>query len=425
VPRRFNLLLLFLLGVSAVAAAGWLVLDLGRPQTLIVAAGSRNSEGFGLAEAIATVVRSHHPDVAVEVIETGGSLSSSRLLDEGYADLAIVQSDVRVSNRSRLVAVLYPDAYQLIARQSAGIETVADLEGKVVALPTRGSAQFTSFWQLAGHYGLHEDSVRGLPMSNRAAEWALLTGAVDAAFRVRAPGDQVITELVKRADIRLVPIEQAPALHLRNASIVPGRIPKGSYRGHPPLPDRDLPTASVDRLLVAAVDVPEPLVFAVAEVLFERRSELSERSPLATLIRAPDAGGGTTLPIHGGTVRYFERDKPSFFSEQADFLRTMLSLLAIFASMFFGFRNWFQGRQKARASAYNKDLMALLDRARTGELSSGDRRDALEAILVKVVDDLQSERIASDGFDEFSFTWDAVRRLLDETPLTPRTVDPA
>jgi TRAP transporter TAXI family solute receptor len=412
-PRNFNLLLVILVVLVAIGGVGWLLFDQRQAENLVVAAGARSSEGFQLAEAIAAVVSRHFPHITLEVIETGGSLENSRLLDEGHADLALLQADASTSQRGRLLAILYPDAYQLIAHRSAGIENVADLSGKVIALPTQGSAQFTSFWYLAAHYGLTDADLTWLPMSNRSAEWALISNAVDAVFRVRAPGDITVKQLVEQADIQLVPIEQAPALHLRKSSINPGRIPKGSYRGDPPLPERDLPTASVNRLLVADADLSPQTIYAVASVLFERQRELTELSNLASLISVPDTTGGITLPLHEGAAQYFDREKPSFWSEQADFLRTMLSLSAIFASMFFGFRNWFQGRQKDRADQYNKDLLEIYESAERGEHDAAYYRDALADVLKRVVVDLDNDRISSDGFDEFSFTWQAVSRLLE------------
>ncbi len=411
--RTFNLLLVAVAALVAVGAVGWLAFQERQSQTLIIAAGGRASEGFALAEAIARVVNANHRDLELEVIETGGSLENARLMDAGYADLALLQADAAASNNARLVAILYPDAYQLIVRRDAGIGSVADLAGRSVALPSRGSAQFTSFWYLASHYGLTEGDLDWLSMSARSAEWALIVGAVDAVFRVRAPGDESVRELVEQADITIVPILQAPALHLRKSAINSGRIPKGSYRGNPPLPEEDLPTATVDRLLVARNDLPASVVYTISTVLFERQRALSEQSSLASLIRAPDFTSGTTLPLHAGAAQYFAREEPGFWSEQADFLRTVLSLTAIFASMFFGFRNWFQGRQKDRADAYNKDLLALYESAKAGDHDVGHYRSALGDILIKVVDDLDNDRISSEGFDEFSFTWQAVNELLE------------
>jgi TRAP transporter TAXI family solute receptor len=412
--ERLNILFLTLFVLLLVGAGAYIYLDTSREDRLIIAAGARSSEGFQLVEAIAEVVRRHHPKLDIEVIETGGSLDSSRLIDEGRADLAMMQADGGSTVSGRLIASLYPDAYHLIVRRDAQIEDVSDLRGKTIALPSRGSAQHTSFWFLASHYGLSESSLTSLPMSNRAAEWALISGAVDAVFRVRAPGDNTVRHLIERADIALVPIEQAQALHLRKPAIRPGSIPKGSYRGSPPLPQQDLETASVHRWLVASENVPSKVVYQITSVLFERRRELSELNTLASLISAPEVGAGTHLPLHEGAAKYYDREKPSVWSEQANFLRTLVSMIAIFGSMIFAFRNWYQSAQKNRGDAYNKNLLALYESAKKREHPDEYYQRELGNILTVVVDDLDNDRISRVGFDEFSFTWRAVSQLLNQ-----------
>lgn len=414
--ERLNLLILVILTLVIGGVGGYLYLNSVREHNLVIAAGARNSEGFRLVEAIAEVVSRHDSRLRIDVIETAGSLDNSRLIDEGYADLATLQADGSKSMSGRLIANLYAGAYHLIVRRSAEIESVADLEGKTIALPSKGSAQHTSFWFLANHYGLSESSMTALPMSNRAASWALISGAVDAVFRVRVPGDASINDLIEREDVALVPIEQAPALHLRKPAIQPGMIPRGTYRGHPPLPRRDLETASVGEWLVASSDLPSRVVYQITAILFERRRELIELNPLASSITAPEARIGTHLPLHEGALKYYDREKPSVWNEQADFLRTLISLFAVFASMIFAFRNWLQSAQKNRADGYNQDLISLYETAKRGEQSRGFYRDEIANILIRVVDDLDNDRISRAGFDEFSFTWQAVRQLLDSLP---------
>jgi TRAP transporter TAXI family solute receptor len=423
--QRLNLFFLVLLTFIICGVGGYVYFDTVREDHLIIAAGARNREGFRLVEAIAEVVSRHDPRLHIDVIETAGSLDNSRLIDEGYADLATLQADGSKSLASRLIANLYPGAYHLIVRRDAQIENVADLEGKTIALPSKGSAQHTSFWYLANHYGLTESSMTALPMSDRAAEWALISGAVEAVFRVRAPGDESVRELIERADIALIPIEQAPALHLRSLAIQPGMIPKGSYSGNPPLPRNDLETASVEVLLVASADLPAGVVYRIASVLFERRRELSELNALASLITAPEVSSGTHLPLHQGAIRYYDREKPSFWSEQADLLRTSISLIAIFGSMIFAFRNWLKNVQKNRADAYNKDLVSLYQGARSGVHPSAFCQEELANILVRVIDDLDNDRISREGFDEFSFTWQAISQLLNDMPDKPDVVPSA
>ena len=80
--------------------------------------------------------------------------------------------------------------------------------------------------------------------------------------------------------------------------------------------------------------------------------------------------------------------------------------------------------QKNRADQYNHDLIHLFESARKGEHDVDHYRTELGEILIRVVDDLDNDRISRDGFDEFSFTWQAVSQLLDGRETT-REAEPA
>ena len=125
-------------------------------------------------------------------------------------------------------------------------------------------------------------------MSVSAANFAMLEGAVDAAFRVRAPGNASVLELIASAPMRLVPIRQGAALALKHPAVGPGTIPVGSYRGHPPLPARELHTVTVSRLLVARLGLDAELVRQSTSLLFEQRTALVAFTPLAGFVTMPE-----------------------------------------------------------------------------------------------------------------------------------------
>jgi TRAP-type uncharacterized transport system substrate-binding protein len=114
----------------------------------------------------------------------------------GQIDFATVQADTQLGERINAVASLYFDAFQLIVNASSGIQGFKDLEEQRVAIAPAGSGQNRSFWFVAGHYGLAADQLTALPMSEEAANFAMIMGQVDAVFRVRAPGNPSIRELV-------------------------------------------------------------------------------------------------------------------------------------------------------------------------------------------------------------------------------------
>ncbi len=380
---------------------------------LVLAAGPADGEGFAIAHAIADVIVRHEPRIEIVVLETAGSRDNMQLIEEGRVDLATVQANVPASPAARLIAALYPDAFQLIAREETGIESGAALAGRRIALPPRGGGPYDSFWLLAEHYGLAASDLEALPMTVEAAQLAMLTGAVDAVFTVRAPGNPTIRTLVESTPSRFVPIDQAAAMRLRQPALGPGTIPRGSYRGYPPVPSVDLATAAVQSLLVADAGLDDRLARTITETLFERRRDLVSITPLAGFISPADATGGTFLPLHPGARRYYDREKPSILQENAEILALSVSLLLLLGS---GLLRLASTRRRGRLDRYNHQLLSLYRDARAmddaGQLV--EQRDRMMVVLGRVVDDAEQGRITSEGFHIFSFTWEAVNRAIQD-----------
>jgi len=414
--RALTILALFVLAALALALA----LREGHAQRVTIAAGPAEGEAYAIATAFAEVVERHHPELSVEVVETAGSHVNTRLLEEGRVELATVQADVRMGRAERLVALLYPDLFQLIVREDSGIRHVADLRGKRVALPPQGGGQYESFWFLAEHYELGADDVRAVPMSAASSSYALINGAVDAVFRVRAAGNPAILELIESVPTRIVPIAQAAALQLRQPALEPGIIPTGSYRGYPPIPESDMPTVAVQRLLVASRDLDARVVHTLTRVLFERRSELMNLTSLAGFISAPSLGGGTYVLVHPGAQRFYDRDRPSFVQENAEPLALLVTLAALLGS---GILQLGSRRKKKRIDRYNKEVLDLGVQAdgTTDPEELRDCRRRLFALAAAVVDDAEVGLISPDGFHFFWFTWSMVDGTLRRREATFRS----
>ena len=388
--------------------------------SIVIAAGPRSGDSFELASAIARVVDERYPHLEIEVFETHGSSENVRLLESGRADFATMQSDVESDGSVHAVASLYFDAYQLIVAADSDIESPADLVGHKVAIGPRGSGHYESFWFLIEHYGIAPGDLIALPMSALAANFAMHHGQVDAIFRVHAVGNGSIRELADDVAVRLIPIDQANALAIKHPAVSGGSISRGSYRGNPPLPDQDLPTAMVERFLVARGSLEDSVVTEFTRTLFEDRSKLIARNALAGFVAAPNSEGRLALPIHKGARRYYDREKPSFWQQNTRILAPTLYVIVILSSGFFAIRARIQGRRRVRMSHLNLELMDLAEEA-ANLVKKEDLlpvRDRLVAMLRGVVIDLDHERVNQVDFEHFSFTWNAVDTLIRDRLLT-------
>ncbi len=406
--------------VTLALVASYHFYERGRTRLVTIAAGPEDGEAFAVAHAIAEVTERYNRGIEIVVLETRGSGQNMELLQQGQVQMAAVLADSRAVPSARLIAPLYPDAFQLVARDGLEIESVADLRGRKIALPPRGAGQYNSFWFLAEHYRLSASEMEALPMSTDAANFAMLVGAVDAVFRVRAPGNSSIRSLIENSPTRLVPIDQAAAMQLKQPALDLGTIPKGSYRGHPPLPAADLPTAVVQRLLVASADVDGSTVNTITRTLFERRRDLVALTPLAGFIAAPEQAAGTFLPIHPGAQRYYDREKPSYLQQNAEPIAVIITVLVLVGS---GLLQLASQRRRGRLDTYNRDLLLLYNEAQETDDQERllEHRRKLMGVLGKVVDDAEEGRITAEGFNIFSFTWDVVNSAVrDKLALTER-----
>ncbi len=381
---------------------------------ITIAAGPHGSESYRVAEAIAAVFRQAQPGTSVEVFETGGSTENVRLLEAGKVDVATMQADTRVHGRVEAIASLYYDTYQLIVRTDSGIKSFHDLTGHRIAIAPRSSGQNQAFWSLARYYGIAENDTLALPMAEDAANFAMIMGQVDAVFRVRAPGNNMIRALVSRHPMQLIPIPHAQALALENPAIQSGVIAEGAYRGYPPLPAKDTPTAVVPRLLVARHNLDPNLSYQLTKALFEHRSSLVAKTTLAGFIKPITDDSKLALPIHPGAALYYDRDKPGFVAANARIFSALLYPTVILSSAAFAMRSNWVRRRRVRMGDCNRKLMTMADRAQRSETAEEliTLNSELVAMLRQLVEDLDEELVTQDEFEHFSFTWQAVDTLV-------------
>ena len=411
-PRIRIVLMIMVWSVAIFALVLWL--SGTRLTRITVAGGPAGSETLSLTTAIADAINQAGIGVQMVVFETGGSTENIRLMDSGRIDMGTIQADVPATDGVQGVATLYNDAYHLIVRDNLGITTFADLPGHRVAIPSRNSGQFNSFWFLADHYGIDRGALNAQPMSEDAANFAMERGQVDAVFRVRAPGNRAVRELIGNKNLELVPIGQSKALALKQPAIAPGVIPQGSYRGFPPLPPGPLETSVVERLLVARTDLDPNLVYKLTQAIYAQKPEILDSSKLAGFIGPLPDDSESVITTHPGSRTYYDREKPGFMQQNARLVSALLSVVAILTSAALALRTHWVRSRRLRMNTYNKRLMQMVSEARADSQLEQlmQRKHQLMDMLEEVVGDLDRERVSQEEFEHFSFTWQAVDAMV-------------
>lgn len=402
----FPVVLLSIVAATALTVEWWR--DRHQVHRLVIATGSSQGEYYAFAQALAAVVAQHQPQIAIEVLQTEGSEQNIALLQQGQAQLAIIQSDTPPQTSARALAFLFPEVFHLVARSDANIRSFSDLRGKRVALMPEGSGSYKLFWALSQHYRLTEADFTAMPMAPEAAYAALRQGDVDAMSRVMALGNPALAELLRTSRSQLISIDQVEALRLALPYLEATQIPKGTYDGAIPIPAADMPVVSVRAVLISHADLDPQLTRAITQTLFEFRNELVALHPRAATVRLPESGENLGLPLHPGAKAYYEQDQPVFWVEYAEPIGLLFSVGVLCFSGLWQLRLWLDGKQKNRADRYNLEIVALMERIQTAnDLTELETiRNQLFEILRQVVVDLDVDRISPESFQSFTFPWE-------------------
>jgi len=436
-----------------------------RTKTLVLAAGDKTGDSYILSNAIQKVVeRNSNGRIKIVVYETPGTTNNLQLLDKGEpcsdaekrnnaeqagrskqcrADLATAlasilsqpkvdsnQADESKQSKATIVAILFQDVFQLIVKDPK-IQTFTDLKRKRIGLQGSGG-QFDSFIAVAEHYGLQKQDfdINGLDGSGKPNEgyrdqqansdfW---DGTADAVFRVRAPGSRSVAELIEgykgKGQPRMVPIADAKAMKVRDPAFEPVELAKGTYKGSDPaIPETDLPTVGVQRLLVANRDTDKEVIREVTRILDEHRQELvaeippeyEDVRPLVASIRRPESSDITGAAIHPGALEHYERDKPSFVQENADYVGLLLTLGLLAGSWFWELKKWIERRKKNVADNYIQRVINLIDDPRDPKV----RLEELDDEFEKAAKDMIEENISQESFRTFNEAYSTVRKVIE------------
>lgn len=388
-------------------------------QTITIGAGPYRSDSFELMQEVAEVVSRHSDWLKVEVRATSDSSRNISLLNERQVDASTIRSDTPVAGNVRVIANLFPDYFQLLARGESQIFKVTDLVGKRIAIARYGTDEFRSFWIIGDHYDLPIKDVRWIAMDFNTATQKLLSGEVDAIFTVRSLRDRLLLNMFEDAElkkqiIRFIPINQAEAIALKRPFLRAGTVPVGAFVGKDPTPYSDTKTATVDRFLVTREDIDPGIIRELTRILFEHRLDLTIRFALASAIKEPDESEGAGIPLHPGAIQYFTRDEPSFIQENAEPLALLVTVLAMLVSSLFALRSRFDSARKDRMDSYNYALLDIADAAR----STSDQKRLIElkaelfSNLEKAVIALDSDEVTEKGFQSFSLLWESVNEII-------------
>ncbi|MEQ5802992.1 TAXI family TRAP transporter solute-binding subunit [Halomonas sp. H10-9-1] len=301
----------------AVAASLIAVAPLAAAQQLSIATGGTGGTYYPLGGGLAEMIGKHIEGYEAVAEVTGASVENMGLVWRGDSDLALALADTvyqaysgtgdfegRQLDNIRALASVYPNAVQLVTLADSGIESLSDLEGKVVSVGAPGSGTELNARALLEANGITYDDIDPRRLNFNETADAIRDGDIDAGFWSVGPPTSSIMNLATTRDIRLIGLSDEEVANAREAVPVfaPYELRAGLYEGM----EEGVQSIGIPNVLAVSSEMDEELAYQITKMLFERTDELIEVHPAANDTTVEFAVGSTPVAFHPGALRYYE-----------------------------------------------------------------------------------------------------------------------
>ena len=422
--RRTTLLslaaLLLALGLGVLA---WRVIS--APTTLRVAVGPAASEDARLMAAAGQYLAREHEALRFKIVTTDGEAESSRALDDGRADLAVVRTDVAMPEKAQTVAIMHRDAVVIVAPASREITGIPGLRDRTVGVVRRMPANLRLLELLLAHYEVPKDTVRTVMLDGPdQVEAALRAGTIDAALAVGTVNGRTVTATVAAVTAAsdgtgpiFLPVNEVEAIAQPSPHHDTFDIVRGAFGGTPPRPAETVKALGVNHVLVAATSLPDQTVSELTKLLFTLRPVIARDIPLANRIEAPELENGpSTLTVHPGASAYYEDEVQTAFDLYSDWLYLGLFGFSIVGSGFAWIASRASTRRRTRTLGLLDRLLEIVKHARTVERARelDALQDEADEILAIALGQAGSGQLDHHGVSAFTLGLDQARQAIAE-----------
>ncbi|MBU9711456.1 TAXI family TRAP transporter solute-binding subunit [Evansella tamaricis] len=290
--------------------------DLGNLQ---LGTGSTGGTYYPLGGEMATVINNNiegYEDFDLSAVASGASVENLSEIGQGGFELGMTvhlpaldalngEGDFEGGSIDNFgfMGHIYPEVMQIVTPADSGIETIADLAGKNVAIGPPGSGTQAAARLILEAYGLSDDDYNAFEEGFGDAAGRIQDGSLDASFGLLGLPAGSIDELALQRDIRMISITPEGLSYIEaNSGYGALTIPADSYD----FLTEDVQAITAYAILVGSTDViDEDLGYAITKALFENRSEISHAQG-AHLTKENALLGSDGLPLHPGAEKYFK-----------------------------------------------------------------------------------------------------------------------
>ena len=255
------------------------------------------------------------------VESTGASVFNVNAIRSGDLTMGIVQSDTQYyaykgegaeqfvkagpDTKLRALFSLHAEAFTLVAREDANINSFKDLAGKRVNLGDPGSGNRSTMELLMKEFGFTPESFK-LATDLKPAEMAgaLCDNKIDAYIYVVGHPNGSIKEAATTCKSHVVNVSgpEVDGFMKKYPFYPPATIPGGMYTGTPD----EVKTFGPRACLLASSDMSDETAYQITKAVFSNLDEFKKLHPALETLTPQEMLLGNTAPFHPGAIRYFK-----------------------------------------------------------------------------------------------------------------------
>lgn len=300
----------------ALAVAAAFAATTTRADTIRLMTGPQGGVWVPLGGALKNMWEKAVPGLQVQTLP-GAGIANVRGVDEGKAEVGFGNSITSVDGvhgrgsfkqkvtKACQLANLYPQYFQVVALADSGVNGIADLKGRNIAVQPKGNTAELISQQILEAVGL----------SYQSAKVSFVNSYTDAASLLKDGHAQVFTlgttipassvmDVAAGRDIRMVPVTDdiVAAMRKMNPGYTKGIIPKGTY----PKQDADVPAIVYSAHLVVSCSLPEQQVYQMVKAMAAHVPDMAAINKAMAGLTPKSMAQDIGVPFHPGAVKYYK-----------------------------------------------------------------------------------------------------------------------
>src|SRR5262245_48180480 len=425
-----------------------------QPTTLKIAVGPPNSEDVRVVQTIAQQLARERASIRLRILVKDGPIESSKAVDSGEADLAVVRRDRAMPQNGQAVAILRRNVVVFVApppppappaaatkgkrpaKKAAAkddeskksgkdkdkddepkkLEKIEELVGKRIAVIGRTEANINLLNIILKQYEIAPEKVQVIQLDTTDVGPAIRESKVDAIMSVgplssRITADAVAAAARDQEAPSFLAIDASEAIVQRFPVYESTEIPAGAFGGAPQRPAEAVETIGVSHYIVARRTLDESTVGDFARLLFGARQVLSNDLPSVAKIEAPDTDKDAAVAVHPGAAAYIDGEQKSFFERYNDWIYYGLMILSFLGSATAWLMNYSKVDDRVQKLHALDQLMALIRAAREApDVPALDRLQAeADDILQAAIQQVENNALDQAGLQAFSLALQQTR----------------